>query len=53
MAKFTPLPEDTIIVHSFDEVEPDEHDPAEDGDDTLVSTEPPTLLARIRNLRKP
>jgi hypothetical protein len=45
--KFIPYPEHAEVVDSFDEVITDKHDPAEDGDDTLVPSESPGILGRL------
>ena len=52
MPTFEPLPEDTEILHSFDDVTPDEHDPNDDGDDALASAYVPGLLERLGNRLK-
>lgn len=55
MPTFTPLPEDTEIVDSFEHVPLDEQDPNDDGDDTVISQwEVPNLLGRLRDrVRRP
>lgn len=47
MPKFTPYPEDEDVVDSFDDIEIDEHDPSEDGDDSLVPSTAPSVIKRI------
>ena len=47
--QFTPYPEDAEVVDSFDDIDIDPHDPAEDGDDSIVESTAPGLIGRIKD----